>query len=155
MLFYVNNLLLSKKFRPQQRSDGRNFCFSYFLAAAAFQFKGLAVGAGNNGRIVFMSAHLDSFKAAVIVAAAVVLAVVYCTFDRSVCKFSSHFGVLLLKNWYSEINFFSYTCFYFSVFSQEYVRFFYKVFSKIIFRTDFISSATAIAPWDKSSSLVP
>lgn len=108
--------------RSRGLTDG--IFFFHILAAAAFQFKGLAVGAGNNGRIVFMSANLDLFKAAVIVAAAVVLAVVYCTFDRSVCKFSSHFGILLLKNWYFEINFFSYTCFYFSAFSQEYVCFF-------------------------------
>lgn len=59
-------------------------------AAIPFKLKGLAVGAGNNGRIVFVSAYLDAFKTAIIIAAAVMLTIVYGTFDRSVCKFSSH-----------------------------------------------------------------
>lgn len=66
-------------------------------AAALFQLKGLTVGTGDNGRIVFVSAYLNSVKTAIVVAVAVMLAVVYCTFDRLVCKFGSHFGVLLLK----------------------------------------------------------
>ncbi len=67
-------------------------------AAIPFKLKGLTVGAGNNGRIVFVSAYLYAVKAAVIIAAAVMLAVVYGTFDRSVCKFGSHGIFSLFKS---------------------------------------------------------
>ena len=45
-----------------------------------------------------MSTHLDPFKAAIIVAAAVMLAVIYSAFNGSVSKFGSHNFVLLHKN---------------------------------------------------------
>lgn len=64
-------------------------------AAALFKLKRLAVGAGNNGRIIFVSSYLNFFKTAVIITAAVMLAIVYCTFDRLVCKFCSHNDILL------------------------------------------------------------
>ena len=65
-------------------------------AAALLKLKGLAVGAGDNGRIAFVSAHLDFLEAAIVIAAAVMLTVVYRTFNRTVCKFCSHFDILLL-----------------------------------------------------------
>lgn len=66
-------------------------------AAIPFKLKGLTVCAGNNGRIVFVSAYPYAFETAVIIAAAVMLAVVYGTFDRSVCKFGSHSVFSLFK----------------------------------------------------------
>lgn len=55
--------------------------FHYSLSAAIpLKLKGLAVGAGNYGRVALVSANLNSVKTAKVLAAAMVLTVVYSTF---------------------------------------------------------------------------
>ena len=58
--------------------------------SAALFLKGQAVCALLLGGVTFVSAHLDTVERAVVIAYAVVFAVLYCTADVLVCKFSSH-----------------------------------------------------------------
>ena len=87
-------ILLSPKTKKRPPNGGRPK-ISFLLAAALLKLKRLAVGTRNNSRIILMSTHLDPIKAAIIVAAAVMLAVIYSAFNGSVSKFGSHNFVLL------------------------------------------------------------